>query len=251
MTEALVRGDGARIIDKTAGNYLIQYPHGDTELKNRNPTNELLFEEGMYDFLRGDEATIQVLKPSSSGEYIAISPTSEDNVFTIWCGDADHPVITDPEDSYEVLDALREALNENYSKIRAQYSKVFDEQARSNVINKLLGYFPEVEATEHGWKIDDAFLVTWKGEVYQSAEDIEEDSLVRNGSRVVEAGSREAINLKTHISPEDIDDNGFLNLEGVDISLSEREVKFIAKVAWLIERRKHLQDDAFWNQYNE
>lgn len=247
MTEAVARQEGARVIDKTVGNYLIEYSHGETELVARNPTNEMLYEKGMYEFLHGEDNDIRVLDIESES-YVAVAPTSEDDVYSIWFGDSNRPVVTDPDRSYEVLEAINEAVEGDGQKLKDEYHLVFDEQARPDMVNRLLGFFDEVSVTEHGWKIDDSFLVTWKAEVYQSVEHIENDSFVRSGSRVVEASSRQAINLTTSVSNEHFDGK-FLDVGDSDLSLTKHEIRFLSKVVWLVQRRDMLDDDGFWSQY--
>lgn len=229
-----------RVLDRTPDNYLLQYPNNETELIKRNPTNRLLYEEGMYDFLNSVEDDIQILRTEDDGGYLAIAPTQEDDVFTLWVDDPDRPIITKPDEGREVLEALTDALDGEYEPLRNIYYKQVEDQARPTVVNRLAPSF-DIEPTQHGWRIEDQFLVTWENEIYRSADDMESESFVRKGDRVESVGSRESIHLTGNAEAVDVN--------GMGVRFTETEVRFLSTVVWLLKRGEYIDDDAFWEQY--
>lgn len=233
------------VIDETTDSYLIGYPDGDTDVVKKNPTNELLYDEGMYDFFHG-ENVVQILRRKDEGGYIAVAPTQENDVFTLWVDNPDRPIITDADSAFDLLEGVKKALNGEYEQIKSVYEKHLKRQARPSVVNQLLYAFP-VEETEYGWRIDDTFLLTWENEVYQSESDMEEDTFVRSGDRVEQVDSRESIKID---GIQAVDSDG-VSVEGLDITFTETEVRFLATALWLIDREEKIDDETLWKLYTE
>lgn len=242
---------GYRILDKTSGNYLIEFADGSQDVVNRTITNELLYEEGMWDFLDADEGEeVQVLSDEDSAKYVAIAPTSETDVFTLWYGNPNNPVLTPSSRSVEILYGLKDALEGNFETLSSEYRRVFNTHVDKRAVNQLVGSFPDVEAKEHGWQIEGIFFVTWQKEVYRSPEDIDKESIVRQGSSVGLAGeSRES--LKLELPSESVLGDEITYIEEMESSFGKEEIEFLGKVLWLLKRREYFDDESFWSGFEE
>lgn len=232
------------ILDETPDNYLILWEDDETEMVKKNPTNQLLYEEGLWEFLEGGEERIKIL---SNDPYVAIAPTSESDIYNIWFNTPNNPVLTDGSRSEEVLEALLECLQEdNVRPLEKEYMRVFNRQASSHVLNKLLANFPNTEATEYGWRIEDTFLVTWEGEIYRNHEEIDKTTFVRDGNQVTLASeSHQLLDLDMSVYLDET-----INVEGMG-SFGEGEIEFLATVMWLLKRREYFDDETYWSSFEE
>lgn len=248
--------DGApekyRIIEKTPDALFISYENGGTELKKRNATNELLYIEQMYDFLRSS-GNIRVLRTEEEGGYLAIAPTEEDDIFTLWVDSSNQPITTRIDDAKSVLEGVVDALNGDYEALEEVYFTYIEDRARPNVVNLLEDSLP-VETTEEGWIVEDNFLVTWEAEIYRSVEDKEGESFRRSGSDVRSVDSRQAISLNKSsalLAKQDNFNAESIRVEGMGTKFTEMEIEFLATVVWLLKRREHINDNTFWEQFEE
>lgn len=206
--------------------------------------NVLLYIHGMYDFIHGQNGVTVQEDPE-----ISIKPTSNNSVYIVTFGD--RPVQTMPSDSDQILEAVKELKeNGNIDLLREVYEKVIDTQVRRDVVNKLIGVldnFPRerLRITDSGWLVDDYYLVDWTASVYTKGGT--DKSYHRGGGGVVEADkSHEFVELMADSEP----DRKKIKIDGEVKTLGEREMLFLSKAEWLINRTEYHKDEPFW-RWNE
>jgi len=205
-----------------------------------DPMDELPFDGGLGSFLSGDEAILLSEKPK-----LIVSSTSSRNCFIIHYDG--NTVETTPAMSESVLRGVKEAaVDEDIGALIDVYDEVMSKQVRRDVINALLDTFDEtfrIEKTPSGWVVDEFFIVDWTASMYAKTDDPDSADVVRSGSGVVEADrSFEFVQLYLNRDIEPVT----VSINGESFRLSEREMLFLGKVNWLLDRRHYHPDDEFW-----
>mgnify|MGYP006934455426 FL=1 len=205
-----------------------------------DPMDELPFDGGLGSFLSGDEAILLSEEPK-----LIVSSTSSRNCFIIHYDG--NTVETTPAMSESVLRGVKEAaVDEDIGALIDVYDEVMSTQVRRDVINALLDTFDEtfrIEKTPSGWVVDEFFIVDWTASMYAKTDDPDSADVVRSGSGVVEADrSFEFVQLYLNREIEPVT----VSINGESFRLSEREMLFLGKVNWLLDRRHYHPDDEFW-----
>ena len=205
-----------------------------------DPMDELPFDGGLGSFLSGDEAILLSEEPK-----LIVSSTSSRNCFIIHYDG--NTVETTPAMSESVLRGVKEAaVDEDIGALIDVYDEVMSTQVRRDVINALLDTFDEtfrIEKTPSGWVVDEFFIVDWTASMYAKTDDPDSADVVRSGSSVVEADrSFEFVQLRLNREIEPVT----VSINGESFRLSEREMLFLGKVNWLLDRRHYHPDDEFW-----
>lgn len=205
-----------------------------------DPMDELPFDGGLGSFLSGDEAILLSEEPK-----LIVSSTSSRNCFIIHYDG--NTVETTPAMSESVLRGVKEAaVDEDIGALIDVYDEVMSTQVRRDVINALLDTFDEtfrIEKTSSGWVVDEFFIVDWTASMYAKTDDPDSADVVRSGSGVVEADrSFEFVQLYLNREIEPVT----VSINGESFRLSEREMLFLGKVNWLLDRRHYHPDDEFW-----
>jgi len=205
-----------------------------------DPMDELPFDGGLGSFLSGDEAILLSEEPK-----LIVSSTSSRNCFIIHYDG--NTVETTPSMSESVLLGVKEAaVDEDIGALIDVYDEVMSKQVRRDVINALLDTFDEtfrIEKTPSGWVVDEFFIVDWTASMYAKTDDPDSADVVRSGSGVVEADrSFEFVQLYLNREIEPVT----VSINGESFRLSEREMLFLGKVNWLLDRRHYHHDDEFW-----
>jgi len=205
-----------------------------------DPMDELPFDGGLGSFLSGDEAILLSEEPK-----LIVSSTSSRNCFIIHYDG--NTVETTPAMSESVLRGVKEAaVDEDIGALIDVYDEVMSKQVRRDVINALLDTFDEtfrIEKTPSGWVVDEFFIVDWTASMYAKTDDPDSADVVRSGSGVVEADrSFEFVQLYLNRDIEPVT----VSINGESFRLSEREMLFLGKVNWLLDRRHYHPDDEFW-----
>ena len=205
-----------------------------------DPMDELPFDGGLGSFLSGDEAILLSEEPK-----LIVSSTSSRNCFIIHYDG--NTVETTPAMSESVLRGVKEAaVDEDIGALIDVYDEVMSTQVRRDVINALLDTFDEtfrIEKTPSGWVVDEFFVVDWTASMYAKTDDPDSADVVRSGSSVVEADrSFEFVQLRLNREIEPVT----VSINGESFRLSEREMLFLGKVNWLLDRRHYHPDDEFW-----
>jgi len=205
-----------------------------------DPMDELPFDGGLGSFLSGDEAILLSEEPK-----LIVSSTSSRNCFIIHYDG--NTVETTPAMSESVLRGVKEAaVDEDIGALIDVYDEVMSTQVRRDVINALFDTFDEtfrIEKTSSGWVVDEFFIVDWTASMYAKTDDPDSADVVRSGSGVVEADrSFEFVQLYLNREIEPVT----VSINGESFRLSEREMLFLGKVNWLLDRRHYHPDDEFW-----
>lgn len=208
-----------------------------------DPEDEMPFDGGLHEFVSGE----QVLKLSEE-PLVLVSQTANEYSYIIQHGST--TIETTPEDADRVLRGIYEAVaNENLSKIEDVFRDILSKQVRRSVVNTLRKTFDQhdrIEVVANGWLVDGYYLVDWNAKMYLRDNDPDEGDYVRSGGGAVKKDtsyefisfSRTGIDRDTE--PPDI------TIDGESVQLTEREMLFLAKVRWLLNRRHYHPDMAFW-----
>jgi hypothetical protein len=206
-----------------------------------DPEDELPFDNGLYDFLNGDHALVL----SEDDPELMIAPTSNEYCYVLRVNGS--TVETTPSDATSVLRGVRDAaIDQNFEPLVSRFKDIMSKQVRRDVVNELIVTFDQadrIEQTPSGWLIDSFFLVDWTASMYAATDDPDESDVRRSGSGVVETDSSyEFVQLAVRRDVEPVT----VSINGESFRLTEREMLFLAKVNWLLDRREYHPDMEFW-----
>lgn len=217
-----------------------------TNLLLYDPEDELPFDGGMYDFMSGDSAL-----RLSEDPYVAVGQAGDEYTYVLNIdGDA---VETTREQADDLLRGVYDALVENdTAALQKLYDDIMSNQVRRPVVNALAKTYSEhqrLEIVQNGWLVDGFYLVDWNANMYASNDDPEEDDYVRSGSETVQKDTTyEMVRLSHSI---DTDDRVDVTVNGTNYTLTEREMLFLSKITWLLNRRHYHPDTPFWEFANK
>jgi hypothetical protein len=211
-----------------------------------DPDDELPFENGMYEFLSGQQALVL----SEDNPEVIVAPTNNEYCYILRV--RGNTVETTPNQAEAVLEGIKGAATDGkYEPLVELYDEIMSSQVRRPVVNALLNTFDEdgrIQITSRGWLVDDFYLVNWEASMYLRHNDPDEPDYERGGGGVTETDrSYEFVQLRT---PRDIDPIE-VSITGETYRLTEREMLFLAKVKWLLNRREHHPDKPFWMYVDE
>jgi len=230
--------------------FLVFWSGGEPELKRASAENVLLFdpedvlpfENGMYEFLNGEQALILSEEPE-----VILAPTSNEYAYMLRV--RGNVVETTPNQAERVLEGVLDVARDNgVSELLDLYHDIMNTQVRQRVMNALHETFDKqqrIEIMSNGWLIDDYYLVDWSASIYTKDDDPDEDDYVRSGGSVRKDGSYEFVQLRMSRASRDMD-RIEVAINGEQYRLSEREMLFLAKVKWLLSRRYYHPDQPFW-----
>lgn len=206
-----------------------------------DPENELPFDDGMYQFLHGEQALVlQQEHPT-----IMVAPTSSEYCYILRV--SDRTVETTPNQAERVLRAIKQAaIDRDMESIVALHDDIVSTQVRRHVINELMRTFEQddrIEQSPRGCLVDDFYLVNWEASLYTKHNDPDEGDYKRGGGGVRKMDKSYEfvqLSLDRNISPIEV------TIGANTVRLSEREMLFLAKVKWLLNRREHHPDMPFW-----
>jgi hypothetical protein len=206
-----------------------------------DPEDELPFENGLHNFLSGDQAIIF----SEDDPEVIVAPTNNEYCYIIRVDGS--TVETTPNQSERVLRSIKDAAIDGSTRSLIEvYRDIMDKQVRRSVVNALLSTFDgseRIKQTSRGWLVDDFYLVNWKASMYTRRNDPNEPDYKRESGGVKETDrSYEFVQLNLHRDIESVN----VAIGGEQYRLTEREMLFLAKVKWLLNRRKHHPDQPFW-----
>jgi len=211
-----------------------------------DPEDSLPFDGGLNQFFSGDSA-VQL-----SDDPRVVIAQSGDEYSYILSVDGD-VVETTPEQSERILEAVYDAIaDDDIAALIDAHSGILKNQVRRRVVNLLKQTFDEagrINITQNGWLIDDFFLVDWNAKMYAANDDKDSGDYVRSGSNAVQKDTTyEFVRLNKSFSQIDTVD---VTIDGTVKHLSEREMLFLAKVRWLLDREHYHPDEAFWTYVNQ
>jgi hypothetical protein len=211
-----------------------------------DPENKLPFEDGLHGFLNGDEAIVL----SEADPEVMVAPTNDRNCYVLRVNGS--TVETTPERSTDVLRGIKDAaIDQEYDSLLSLYDEIMSTQVRRPVVNALRKTFEgheRIEETPSGWLIDEFFLMDWSASMYAKTDDPDEADVRRSGSGVVETDtSYEFVQLRMRRDIEPVE----VSINGDAYRLTEREMMFLAKVNWLLDRRSYHPDMEFWKNVGQ
>lgn len=225
---------------------LVQEGSRAPELIDGTIENELLYVDGLSEFLNGNKGA----KLSEQPE-ILVRSTRGGSVYEIRVND--RPVESMPSQADDVLRALKAVKDEsNIDPILDVYEEIIDSQVRRDLMRMMMKGIPNInedriEVTDRGWLIDSYYVVDWTASLYVTTDDPDESDYVRSGSDVKEVEKdHEFVNLRDSYSPE----RKKVKIDGDIVLVGEREMMFLSKVRWLLDRTQYHADEPFW-RYTE
>lgn len=206
-----------------------------------DPADELPFEDGLSGFLSGNEALVL----QDSDPVVMVAPTNNEYCYILRV--RDNTVETTPNQAERVLGGIKDAtINGDVSELINLYDHIMSTQVRRDVVNALHDTFSQQERIVkggNGWLIDDFFLVDWSASMYAKHDDPDEKDVIRGSGGVRETDrSYEFVQLNLNRETEPVN----VVIEGEPYKLTEREMLFLAKVKWLLNRREYYPDRPFW-----
>jgi hypothetical protein len=237
------RGEGNEVLSMLVEEPLGHAPH----FINGSNENILLYLHEMKEFLEGEHGAVLSQDP-----YVSVERSPMDSVYVITVGDTS--VETMPNQSDDVLEALKECVEkEKLDPITEVYREVLNNQVRRDVIKnvvEVVDTIPDgrIRITPDGVLVDGYYVVDWTASIYVIEDDKNEPDYTRSGNKVeVTDKSKEFVSLTTRKKPKEM---SITTPSGKKILLGEREMMFLSKVKWLIERTEYHQDEPFW-RWNE
>lgn len=227
--------------------FLVLWKDGEPELKRASAENVLLFDpeedlpfdNGLYEFLNGQKA----LQLSEDPE-VMVAPTGNEYAYILRV--KGNTVETTPSQAEDVLEGIRQAaVGDGLDHLVGVYDHIMSTQVRQAVVNALYRTFDEnerIDVMENGWLVDDFYLVDWTASLYTKDDDPDEDDYVRSGGTVRKEDSYEFVRLNHHRDIDPIE----VGIDGDTYRLTEREMLFLTKVKWLLNRRHYHPDKPFW-----
>lgn len=205
-----------------------------------DPADDLPFENGMHDFLAGEQALVLSEDPE-----VIVAPTDNEYCFILRVrGDT---VETTPNQAEQVLRGVKDAaIDGNVDSIVDVFDEIMSTQVRRPVINSLLDTFSQADRINvhpRGWLVDGFYLVNWQASMYMKHTDPDEGDYKRGGGGVRKTDtSYEFVQLDLRRDVEPVT----VQIGGEKYRLTEREMLFLAKVKWLLGRRNYHPDRPFW-----
>jgi hypothetical protein len=211
-----------------------------------DPADDLPFENGMHEFLEGNEALVL----SESEPELMVAPTGNEYCYILRVNG--NTVETTPKQAEDILRGIKDAaIDGEFSDLVELYDEIRSQQVRREVINALHQTFDEPERIEEspsGWLVDDFYLVNWEASMYAKNDDPDEADVKRGGNGVVEMDrSFEFVQLSIRRDIEPVE----VRIGGEAYRLTEREMLFLAKINWLLDRRHYHPDTEFWKNADQ
>lgn len=227
---------------------------GEPVPKKATAENILLYEHGLKEFLSGHHAVIV----SDNNPEVIIAPTGNDMAYLLRVNGS--TVETTPSQAADVLEALKDAVEATNSMERddaidaivSVYDTIISTQVRRWLTRALKTTFDDterqrIEEHDRGWLIDGFYLVDWNANLYTIDDDPDEGDyeVGGGGARQVDK-SYEFLRLTPNHSPEPQE----VKVNGNSYRVSEREMLFLSKVRFILDRRYYHPDTPFW-KYND
>lgn len=219
---------------------LLQEDDSDTTFVDGSTENVLLYLHGMRDFLEGNTGALLSHDPT-----IALKAASADSVYHITV--EDRTVQSLPSQADDVLLALKATKEDgDLQPLVDLHREIIDTQVRRDVVNRLLDPLPNLDSdrvtiTSRGWVIDGFYVLDWTASLYVQSDDGE--AFRRGGGSVQSVDkSHEFVDLSLSNNPQ----RKLVKLDGEKILLGKKEMRFLSKARWLMERTKYHQDSTFW-----
>lgn len=229
--------------------------NGEPVPKKATAENVLLYEHGLKEFLSGHHAVIL----SEDDPEVIIAPTGNNMAYLVRVNGS--TVETTPTQAQGILEGLKDAVEATNSherdnaidRIVGVYDTIISEQVRRWLVRALKTTFEpqeqqRIEEHDRGWLIDGFYLVDWNANLYTIEDDPdEEDYEVHGGSAGKADKSYEFLRLTPREHPEPRE----VAVNGDSYRVSEREMLFLSKVRFLLDRRYYHPDQPFWGYHDK
>lgn len=201
--------------------YLVEYPDGSQVYEPATPTNQALFEDGLYEEVQGYSGGY-----TRPGETVDVFIDVEQKDYRI---ESDGMCVDVPDEMVpDLFDAVSDQLDADV--VMDMYDEIVSGQVRRNVVSRFYDAFPSdrVECISDGWVVDDTFLVDYEANNYL----VENESVyVREGGDMVEADeSKQAVDLNFDVTEV----REMRSPDGDTVEVSEAEQTFLATVECLL-----------------
>lgn len=228
--------------------------NGEPIPKKATAENVLLYEHGLKEFLSGNHAVIV----SEANPELIIAPTGNDMAYLLRVNGS--TVETTPSQARKVLEGLKDAVEARNSAERdaaigdivSVYDTIISTQVRRWLVRALKTTFTpqeqgRIQEISRGWLIDGFYLVDWNASLYSITDDPDEkDWSVGGGAAQQVDTSYEFLRLTPRNSPTPME----VTVNGNAYRVSEREMLFLSKVKFMLDRRFYHNDVPFW-KYND
>lgn len=228
--------------------FLLFWENGEPDTRRATPENVLLFDPednlpfdgGLQDFFDGDSALLisddpRVIVAQSGNEYAYLLSV------------AGNTIETTPSQAEDFLEGVYTSLTGGGTgDLQRLHREVVKTQVRRDIINPLQHTFPErdrISIVSNGWLVDSFYLVDWDANMYTPKTD-DGDYKRENGEAVEKDTTYEFVRLNRSVSDEIENETVWIN--GDAYELTEREMLFLSKVTWLLNRRHYHPDELFW-----
>lgn len=223
---------------------------GEPVPKKASPENVLLYVHGLKEFFAGEHSVIV----SEEDPEVIIAPTENEVSYLLRVNGS--TVETTPSQASDLLEGLKDVVESENSMQRdaaidsivSVYDKIISSQVRRWLVRAMITTFDRTEQDrieEHsrGWLIDGFYVVDWKANLYTVDDDPEEKDYEVSGSSAQKVDkSYEFLRLTPGKSPEPM----AVQVNGDSYRLSEREMLFLSKVRFMLDRRYYHPDTPFW-----
>jgi len=245
----------AEVVPEMSGpeQWYLRFAESDYGFVSKTERNQILVETDLLEDARGGiEYTVSGDRYGRDAPFeVAFVADFDADDYTLTVEGDERVVPSDYEN--EVLRGVRE---EDPHRLIELHSQIVSTQVRRDVVNQFENryineerrtlmqmddedYEPRVEVTRDGWVIDDTFIVQWDAENYLVS-DVEVH--VRDGDRTVEADDSKQARELTFSA---IDGEQTVETpSGDEVTLGEREQKFLATVEALLQPHKYLDEQA-------
>lgn len=234
--------------------FLLFWDNGEPDTRRATIENILLFDPeddlgidgGLNQFFDGDGAVRLNDNPE-----IVVAQSGDEYTYIL---SVDGEVVeTTPSQSDRILQGVYDSIaDEDVSALVDLHKSVLKSQVRRRVVNPLKQTFSEwkrITVTANGWLVDEFFLVDWNGKMYAANDDPDDGDYVRKGGAAVQKDTTyEFVQLSQSFS--DVDPKS-VTINGNEKTLTEREMLFLAKVRWLLDREHYHPDTPFWKYANK
>lgn len=242
--------EGSEVIERL-GNGIMVRENGTARFLPRNPKTLLMYEHNVTE-LFDDSASDSPLTLSDDPS-LAVAPTDNELVYVLWNGDDTPPVRNPPSESENVLSAVLDIVEGRGTKaFEDLYARLFATQARPEILNRVLSQYAPIPPASvvpesDGWVIEGTFVLTWHTNTYLVTRDYTQQAYDVGSAESIE-GEPQLLQLSPTLPETSVEIPLSDDCGTKQVTLSERELRFLTKASWLVDYRQNHDDDVFWTQ---
>jgi hypothetical protein len=211
---------------------------------NATERNRLLYDrerytydgKSLYTILFKDRDKRAVLNKSP---FIAVKPGPHVDTYRLWFKDRISSVLTMPEQSSCVLEAICDYLDtQQLSGLEEVYKDTVENYVDRDAIHSLIiSDFDKsrLDMNTDGLTIDDIFLLTWDSKFYLYTEDWTNGAFTPQGEQKEKPSEFVSLSF-------DCPSKKNIEINGVRYELSSLEHEFVRKLQWILNWKKNIDD---------